>query len=173
MIPPARIKLFIIGVIKPMPKHSLSEDQSRSLLAGASWGRLAAIGPEGPYIIPMHFVLENDTLYFHSAPRGLKLDYILADGRTCFEVSDLVRIEEDPEPCKFVTRYRSVQAFGRAGVVEDTGEKVHALNLLSRKYFGPGDFPPVTPEKAASVAVIAMRIHRLSGRANLKNEQEP
>ncbi|MCL6479456.1 MAG: pyridoxamine 5'-phosphate oxidase family protein [Peptococcaceae bacterium] len=154
-----------------MPKHSLSEDESRSLLAAAVWGRLATISPEGPYITPMHFVLDNDTIYFHSSPKGLKLNCIRADGRACFEVSELVAMEEDPDPCKYVTRYRSVQVFGRARVVDDAGEKVHALNLLSRKYFGPGDFPPVTPQKASSVAVIALSIDRLSGRANLKRER--
>lgn len=154
-----------------MPKHFLCEDESRSYLAGAVCGRLAIVGPEGPYIVPMHFVLDGDTIYFHSSPRGLKLDFIRAAERACFEVSEIIRIEEDPDPCKFATRYRSVQVFGRALIVEEMEERVLALNLISKKYFGSGHFQPITPEKASSVAVIALHIERISGRANLKTGQ--
>ncbi|MHB8918900.1 MAG: pyridoxamine 5'-phosphate oxidase family protein [Desulfocucumaceae bacterium] len=156
-----------------MPKLLLNNKDSRSLLARAVWGDLAAIGPEGPYIIPMHFVLEGNIIYFHSSPKGLKIEYMRRDSRICFGVSELIRIEEDPEPCKFATRYRSVQVFGRARMVEEMEEKVSALNLISKKYFGSGHFQPLTPEKAASVAVIALHIERISGRANLKTGQEP
>lgn len=150
-----------------MPKHLLDENEARLLLTEAAWGRLASIGPAGPYITPLHFVLNQNTIYFHSSPRGQKIDNIAQDRRVCFEVSELLKIGRAPEPCKFYTRFKSVQVFGQAEVVQKDEEKVAALNLLSEKYYGSDEFNPITMEQIAAVAVIALRIEKISGRANL------
>lgn len=149
-----------------MPKELLNEKEVQVLLDTAAWGSLATIGPEGPYITPLHFVLFKDNLYFHSSLNGRKIDYIRRDDRVCFVVSELLKITGASQPCNFSTRYKSVQVFGRAQVIKDINEKVFALNLIARKYYGAGDFKPIAPDQASSVAVIALRIERISGRAN-------
>lgn len=150
-----------------MPKHLLKEEEAREMLSEAAWGRLATLGPQGPYITPMHFVIFENTIYFHSFPRGTKLSYIRLNERVCFEVSELFEIVSALRPCKFNTRYRSVQVFGKAQIIEETEEKIFALNLLGKKYFGVDNFKPISIDEASSVAVIALRIERISGRANL------
>lgn len=139
--------------------------ETREFIEQARWGRLATTGPDGPYITPLHFVLRHDKIYFHCAPRGRKLDNISHETRVCFEVSEMEGIIEHVQPCKYTTRYRSALVFGRAGLVTGKEEKVLALNLIARKYCKDGRCGPVTPEKADSVAVIALNIESISGKA--------
>lgn len=138
--------------------------EMRIFLERAQWGRLATNGPEGPYITPMHFILEGDRIYFHCARRGRKLDNIRHDSRVCFEVSEMLEIKEHANPCKFSTRYRSVLVFGRVGLVNDEAEKVKALNLISQKYSSTGKFEPVTEEQGKSVTVLVLGIENISGK---------
>lgn len=147
-----------------MAKRRLTEEEARALLEGASWGRLGTAGRWGPYVTPLHFVLDGETVYFHSSPRGRKIANLRVEPRVCFEVSELLGIEGGPSPCEFSTRFWSVQVFGRARLVEDEAEKRRALTLLADRFRGPGDFPPVSAAQAARTAVIALEITSISGR---------
>lgn len=146
-----------------MKKDLLTDSEANAFLAGQTWGRLATIGPEGPYITPLHYALDNDKIYFHSSPKGKKIANIAADSRVCFEVSQLIDILEHDNPCKFSTRFISVQVFGKAYLVQEIEEKLAALNLLVKR-FVKGEFAPVYDEQASKVAVIALHIERISAR---------
>lgn len=146
-----------------MHKDFLTDSEARAFLADQTWGRLATVGPEGPYITPLHYVLSDDIIYFHSSTEGKKLDNLRADNRVCFEVSKLIDILKHNNPCKFSTRFISVQVFGKAYIVKETEEKLAALNLLV-KSFVKGDFAPICTEVASKVTVIALHIESISAR---------
>jgi hypothetical protein len=148
-----------------MPKRWFTEDESRALLAGATWGRLATAGPDGPYITPLHHVLDGNALYFHCGLAGRRLTNLQHDPRACYEVSELLEVTAGPTACQFSTRYWSVQAFGRARLVQDEGEKFRALTLLADRFRGAVELPPVDPEKVAKTSIIALEIERISGKA--------
>lgn len=156
-----------------MPRRWLNEDECRALLAQAGWGRLATAGPDGPYITPLHHVLDGNTLYFHSRPGGRKLINLQHDPRVCYEVSELFGVTPGATPCQFSTRYRSVQVFGRGRLVQDEAEKVRALTLLAGRFRGEADLPPVSPEKAEKTAVLALEIERISGKATAPTGETP
>ena len=133
-------------------------------LERAQWGRLATNGPEGPYITPLHYVLEGDRIYFHCALKGRKLDNINHDNRVCFEVSEMLEIKEHASPCKFSTSYKSVLVFGLAKLVSDIQDKAKVLNLISQKYSSNGNFKPITEEQSEFVAVLVLKIDEISGK---------
>ncbi|WP_051273417.1 pyridoxamine 5'-phosphate oxidase family protein [Desulfotruncus alcoholivorax] len=146
-----------------MHRDFLTESEARAFLAGQTWGRLATVGPDGPYITPLHYVLNDDKIYFHSSTEGKKLDNLAADSRVCFEVSTLIDILEHHTPCKFSTRFISVQVFGKAYLVKETEEKLAVLNLLAQRFM-KSEFVPVDAAQASKVSVIALHIERISGR---------
>lgn len=156
-----------------MPKRWLTEDEALDLLAKAEWGRLATAGPDGPYITPLHHVLDGRTLYFHCGPKGQKLTNLKHDPRVCYEVSELLGITPGPSACQFSTRYFSVQVFGRAHLVQEPEEKLRALTLLVDRFRGAAELPPVAPEKTRITAILALEIERLSAKAvGPKGEKE-
>lgn len=148
-----------------MAGKEMTVTEAREFLARARWGRLATNGPDGPYITPLHYVLEGDRLYFHCALRGgRKLDNLNHDNRVCFEVSEMLEIKEHANPCKFTTSYKSVLAFGTAELIDDSKEKARVLNLFARKYSSAGPVDPVTGEQGESVAVLALEVGQISGK---------
>jgi len=136
----------------------------RGFLERAQWGRLATNGPGGPYITPLHYVLEGDRIYFHCALKGCKLDNINHDNRVCFEVSEMFEIKEHASPCKFSTSYKSVLVFGLAELINDLQEKVKILNLISQKYSAANNLVPIMGEQSKSVAVLVLNIAKISGK---------
>ena len=39
-----------------------------------------------PYLVPLSFGYDGEALYFHTAPKGKKIDCIDANPRVCFEL---------------------------------------------------------------------------------------
>lgn len=146
-------------------------------------GRLATIGSDGyPYIVPLNYVYWQGAIYFHCSRKGMKTDNIGADDRVCFEVDiPLAYLASDfyddgKPPCMVHQFYHSVVIKGRAEMVEETVEKVGALNALVASHEPGVEFSPITADTPAvdTCAVVAIRIEEMTGKSDLaqkKNEQ--
>jgi len=112
----------------------LNNEKARQLLETGEYGFLAMCGKNGyGYGIPLNYVPEGKSIYFHCAPDGFKLENIRNNNRVSFCV--VGRTQVLPE--QFSTAYESVLVFGRiiCGLPED--ERRKALDLLVAKY-SPG-----------------------------------
>lgn len=147
-------------------KKWLDEKESRDLLTGAFYGRLALSDHDRPYIVPVNFVFSGEALYIHSANKGAKLDVLKANPNVCFEASEPERLVKGDKPCQYGVRYWSVLAFGTACIVDDPEEKQRALELLARKYCDAGT-SRIEPEDLPLVTVIRVDIDRLTGKRNV------
>ena len=110
--------------------RAISSEEARSLLESAEYGVLSLAGPEGvPHGIPLNFALAGDSIYFHCAPEGRKLEILSANTRVSFCVVGRTQLL----PAKFGTQYESAIA---AGSVEELAaeEKKQGLVRLLRKY---------------------------------------
>lgn len=83
------------------------------------------------YGIPLNFVFYKDSLYFHCAREGSKLDYLKNNNRVSFCVVGATTVL----PSKFGTLYESAIAFGYTSEVEGS-EKMVALKQFIEKYSG-------------------------------------
>ena len=141
-------------------------EQQLELLARCKVCRLGLRDEEGPYILPLNFgfARQNDglVLYFHSAKAGRKLRAIAADPLVAFELDTDHQLREAKEPCGFGYAYACLTGTGRAELVDDPEEKCRALALLMRHQTGR-DFC-FTPQQADAVAVIRLRVERMTGK---------
>ena len=95
-------------------KQQLSPGACAEILRRGTSGVLAVAGDGGyPYAVPLSYVYDGQTVYFHSAKTGHKIDAVAREPRASFCVID--RDEVLPEA--FTTAYRSVIVFGRVRVV--------------------------------------------------------
>lgn len=117
--------------------RELTGDRITELLKTSEYGFLSLGTSENGYAygIPISYAYdeEENSLYFHCAPEGQKLDMIAENNRVCFCVVGKTR----PVADKFTTLYESVIAFGDAEIIGNDGEKRKALRLLVEKY-SPG-----------------------------------
>lgn len=110
--------------------RELGNDEIVEILKNNSYGVLSTISQNGyPYAVPVSYVYLNNSIYFHSATEGHKLDNILANNKVSFCVVGGTCIL----PEKFSTKYESVIIFGTAAeIFED--EKNAALLEIIKKY---------------------------------------
>jgi len=135
-----------------------------AILSRAPYCRLALCADGQPYIVPLNFGYDprRACLYFHTGPRGLKIDYLSRNHRACFEVDEGVEVIRAATPCRWSMKYASVIGFGRVVLVTDEGEKRQALDTIAAHVGAPaGDYPP---ELVAKMAIIRFDIDTMTGR---------
>lgn len=151
-----------------MPQKYLSQQQAIDYLQHGNTGRLATCSSEGqPYITPLHYVYQDEKLYFHCAHEGQKLMNIASNEKICFEVSHTEKNVFGAKACACATRYTSVLVFGTARIVSDAAEKVMALNRLTAHIAGDSSYAHVTEELAAACCVLVVDIVSISGKENV------
>ncbi|PKM85687.1 MAG: MFS transporter [Firmicutes bacterium HGW-Firmicutes-11] len=110
--------------------REITGEELDRILESAPYGYLSTAGADGyPYGVPISYVYDGTSVYFHCAVEGHKLDNIARSDKVSFcAVSDTEVL-----PDQFSTNYKSVVLFGR--VRELTGEeKEGALRRFLTKY---------------------------------------
>ena len=166
-------------------KHSEITDpkEIQRILTLTNIGRLATNGPDGyPYITPVNFISLRESIYFHCAPKGEKLDNLKRDPRVCFEVDvPLAYIDVGLDPsrpiCNLHQLYHCVIIRGMASLVTDESLKLAALNALIAKHEHSDDFQKVTADMSGCKAceVIEIKPDAISAKSDLfqnKSEQD-
>lgn len=124
--------------------------------------RLGMVKGEKPYIVPLSFGFHDNVLYFHSALKGKKIDYIRNNSSVCFEFDLIAEPKESDEPCSWGMIYRSVIGFGKAVFIESSDEKHKALNIIMAQY---SDQQFKFPEnKVKATAVFKVEIESMTGK---------
>ena len=111
----------------------LSMEDCIHVLNTETRGVLSVQGDDGyPYGMPMNhwYCEENGRIYFHSGPKGHKVDAMREYEKVSFCVYDQgYRIEGE-----WALNIKSVIVFGRIRVVEDQQEAIEIIRRLSYKY---------------------------------------
>ncbi len=102
------------------------------VIDGCEYGVMALAGDE-PYCIPLSFVRVNDTLYFHCALQGRKLDLLRRDSRVCVSFVTGTQPLYIADELNYTTLFRSAVVTGRAFEVTGVQEKTGALRALCQK----------------------------------------
>jgi hypothetical protein len=136
--------------------RALLEEEARSLLQAAKVGRLGCVDNGEPYIVPINYLFEDDSIYSHSLP-GRKLEALRGHPRACLQVDE---IEDD-------FNWRSVIAYGNFEEIRVASDRRSILNKLLLR------FPLLTPVEsvmardaaAPDSVVFCIRVDRITGMA--------
>lgn len=124
--------------------------------------RLALAEENQPYVVPLSFGFMNNTLYFHSASEGKKIEILRKNNKVCFVFDVDHEVVADGDPCKWGMKYRSVIGFGKASFVEDIVEKRKGLDAIMQHYSGRSfQYPEPAVEKTV---VIKVEIESMTGK---------
>jgi len=124
--------------------------------------KLAMCDQDMPYIVPLCFGFKDNTLYFHSAPEGKKIEILKKNPNVCFEFEILTQVIKSSKACKWGMKYRSVIGFGKAGFIAADDLKRNAFDIIMNQYADG----PFTYEDALvkSVVIIRVDIHSMTGK---------
>lgn len=149
-------------MFRKMRRHGqeLSREESIAILEKGKTGIMAVLGDMGyPYTVPLNYNYADNTIYFHCAREGHKLDAM----RGCEKVSFCVIERDDVIAETLSTDFRSVVAFGRARELKDRAEVIAVLRRFTEKY--DGNRVQMEEELSGRLpTVIAIEIEHLSGK---------
>ncbi|MDR0713781.1 MAG: GNAT family N-acetyltransferase [Bacteroidales bacterium] len=117
----------------PMRRNdrTLDTENAQELLRNGKYGFLTTCAINGyGYGIPINYALSGESIYFHCARNGFKLENIRRNNRVGFCVVG----HEQVQATRYTTTYESVLIFGKINVVISDDERTQALELLLRKY---------------------------------------
>jgi nitroimidazol reductase NimA-like FMN-containing flavoprotein (pyridoxamine 5'-phosphate oxidase superfamily) len=124
--------------------------------------KLAMCDNDQPYIVPLCFGFKKNTLYFHSAPKGKKIEILKKNPNVCFEFEILTQVIKSSSACKWGMKYRSVIGFGQAVFVTDRDQKRDAFDTIMNQY-AEGSFEyEEAPLKSSTI--IKVEIESMTGK---------
>lgn len=74
-----------------------------------------------PYVVPMNFGYENDTLYLHSGPEGGKIEMLQHNNNVCitFSLGHKLVYQHKQVACSYSMRSESAMCRGKVEFIED------------------------------------------------------
>jgi len=143
-------------------KEIKDKDVIESIIKRATVCRIGLSESNVPYIIPLVFGYKDNCLYFHSAPKGRKIDIIKQNNNVCFELDVDCELVKSEDPCNWDMKYYSVIGFGKAFLIDDTEGKRKALDIIMEHYSSNSHEYPVN--EINKVAIIKVKIDSMTGK---------
>ena len=69
--------------------RTLSPSEALELIQRGKVGRLGCVDKGEPYVVPINYLLEGESIYSHSLP-GKKIDALRSNARACLQVDQIV-----------------------------------------------------------------------------------
>lgn len=120
--------------IRYRQRSCTNQAQISDFLSKAQTGFLGLVDQEEPYVIPLNFVWNEGSFFFHGAAAGRKIAIMNTNPHACFTVSENYGTMVDPIPAKTDTAFMSVIAKGIVEIINDLDEAVIAMQALLDKY---------------------------------------
>lgn len=143
-------------------KEITDKNAIESIILKSPVCRLALAEGDRPYIVPLCFGYEDDTLYFHSAREGRKLDILRKNNKVCFEFDIDNEIVEADDVCRWSMNFQSVIGLGRGSIIDDIESKRKAFNIIMQHYSRNSyEYPDKTIKK---IVIIKVEIEHMTGK---------
>ena len=143
-------------------KQRIPETEAKEILKRATNGVLCLIDLDNqPYGVPMSFIYDDrDSIYFHCALHGKKIDCIKQNPNACFTIID----QDEIHPEEFTTYFKSVMVEGTVRIIDERNEIIESLKLLSAKYSPGIDCIPEIEKGLERVLILKLQIRSISGK---------
>lgn len=91
-----------------------------------------------PYVLPFNFAFNQSKIYLHCDNVGHKLDVLAKNPRVCinFNTGNELFYRNKEVACSWGMKYKSVNVFGIATIIEDYDEKYRIMKEFMIKYTG-------------------------------------
>ena len=143
-------------------KEITRKAEIEAIINGSTVCRVGLSDDGIPYIVPMCFGYQDNTIYVHGSLEGRKINILQKNQNVCFEFDIDTEIKEAETLCGWGMKYRSVIGFGKAFFVKDPDDKRKALSIIMSQY---SDEPSQFPEKMLNgTAVIRIEIADMTGK---------
>ncbi len=134
-----------------------------NILAKALVGRIGLTHNNEPYIVPVNFGYKENTIYFHSATEGKKINLLKKNNSVCFQTEVDHELIKDKVACRWSAKYLSIIAFGKAYFIDDLQERIAAFDVKMKHYL-PDEKYEYTEGNLNNTAVSKILIEEITGK---------
>ncbi|WP_368030192.1 pyridoxamine 5'-phosphate oxidase family protein [Arcobacter sp. s6] len=137
------------------------------VLSSVEYGTLALCVDNTPYSIPLNFVHDKESIYFHGSKKGKKMQMIYENTNASFSVVQSYSIiqsyfsSNDLLACPATHFFKSIIINGQIEIIDSYEEKVKAMSLLMEKLQKEGGYKPFT-DKAYEKMLNAVAVYKLN-----------
>lgn len=133
--------------------RELSSKECGKALNAANFGRLGCARGNQPYVVPIYFVTDEDSIYSFALP-GQKIDWMRDNPQVCVEIDNHSSGAD----------WTSVVVFGEFKGLTHTDERQRAVALLQVRpmWWEPGAISPVGSDDTGGLTPIFYRISKMS-----------
>jgi len=146
-------------------KEIIDREKIDEILNRAEIIRIAMSENDKPYIVCVNFGYDGDSIYFHSAKEGLKLDMIAKNPNVCFQTEIDAEVIKSDLGCDWTEKYKSVVGFGKAEILTKKEDKRNALSVMMEKY-SPGKTYELPDKTLNIVTTVKIKIDEIYGKQN-------
>ena len=146
-------------------KEIANKNEIEAIIYKSQVCRLGLADEGSPYIVPLCFGYQNNTLYFHSAKEGRKIEILKRNNQVCFEFDIDTQIHAGKTACAWGMNYRSVIGYGTASFVDDPADKRKALDIIMGQY-ADGAFT-YSDKTLKKTRVIKVEISGMTGKKSI------
>lgn len=123
---------------------------------------LALCDQDRPFLVPVFYAYDGQSIYFHSAKSGSKITIMKRNPQVCFEITTSHGVIESKVACDFEAQHRTVIGTGEVEFISDSAQKIGALNLIVAQF---SDQTFIYPEAALQMTeVIRINIQSIRGK---------
>lgn len=151
-----------LPIMRRKEKEIIEKSEIEAVIQKSIVCRVGLSDDHIPYIVPMCFGYQDNTIYVHSSLEGRKINILQKNQNVCFEFDINTEIVEGENACEWGMKYQSVIGFGKAFFLKEPDDKQKALNIIMNQY---SDSPFQFPEKVITgTAVIKIEIQSMTGK---------
>ena len=148
--------------------RELTLHEAQAIIDSTLYVVLSTINANGtPYCVPVSFVRKDNTLYFHGATEGQKIENLRVNNNVCVSFVSNSIIPTD----KFTVAYESAIVTGIAHEIKNDADKINALRLLCERLTPSNmdNFDKAIEASIKRVGVWKIDIETITGKANRQN----
>lgn len=125
---------------------------------------LAMSVDDKPYVLPMNFALEGDTIILHSAQSGRMWESLQKNPNVCINwtLGEELAWQDVQVGCSYRVKSKSVIVEGKAEIIDDYDEKYRILGRLMEQY-SDREFKFSKPA-VVNVGIIKVPIDKITGK---------
>lgn len=128
--------------------------------------RIAFANGNTPYMVTMNFgytSIPGQTLYFHCANEGRKLEMIKSNNYVCFEMDVDHQLKTGARGCDWGMKYRSVVGYGYISIITDRDHKKTGLDCIMKHYGGDKEYN-YNPKVFDRTTILRLDIKEMTGK---------
>ncbi len=129
------------------------ENSINEVLRACEYGTLSLISDGKPYVVALNFVFFENSIFFHGAKEGRKIEAIKSNANVSFLVVKPYSFipsyfSDTMAACPATQFFASVLFEGKVSFIEDGNIKAKVLNALMKKFQSEDSFEEIAYEKA-------------------------